>query len=204
MFLKVLALVHACISTFSWEALTFPHRIKCQLHGPYAQGPHVCQRTVDALLTVSLRGLEGHAQPLPNSPVTTFCCAHPLFVHALRIHMPTHQDLSERWEICLSCSKCFRNQIIKKMSGLLLWNAKCRNANSQLPHGSLWLLVHRPHQSRPHLTGRWNDLALPQAACHLLPPSDPQRSSSHSSQKQISVSSGFSLLGRPGKWCWEH
>lgn len=90
MFLKFLALVRAHDSSFSRWALTFPHSIQCQLHGPYAEGPHVCQRTVDALLTVSLRGLEGHAQPLPNSPVTSFCCAHPLLVHALRIYMPIH------------------------------------------------------------------------------------------------------------------
>lgn len=79
----------------------------------------------------------------------------------------------------------------------MLFSLMC-NAQAQLPRGSLWLLVHRLHQSRPHLTGRWSDQALPQAACHLLHPFGPQRSSSRSSQKQISVFSGFSLLGRPG------
>lgn len=130
MFLKVLALVHN--SGFSRWALTFPRSIKCQLHGPYAEGPHVCQRTVDALLTVSLRGLEGHAQPLPNSPVTSFCCAHPLFVHALRIHMPIHHLWSARWDICFSFSKCFKNSLLKSSVLFFHSEVQCTGMHSYL------------------------------------------------------------------------
>lgn len=84
---EVLTLVPVCGSSLSCWGLILPCGIEGQLHGPNAQGPHVCQRTIDALLTVSFRGLEGHAQTLPHGPVTTLRCAHPLLVHALRVHI---------------------------------------------------------------------------------------------------------------------